>query len=95
MKRKNFSVIFILLAFLIATTILCGSYKAKVFANEDFNYKSKCKSSILLEPNSNTIIFSNNETIRLPIASMCKVMTLLLCFEAIDSGEISLNEKIT
>ena len=95
MKRKNYSVIFILLAFIIAVTVLCGSYKAKTFAKEDLEFNTKSKSSILLEPNTNTIIFSNNETKRLPIASMCKVMTLLLCFESLDNGEISLDEKKT
>lgn len=43
---------------------------------------------------SGSVINAENETTRLPIASMCKIMTLLLCFEEIDSGNMTLNEKI-
>ena len=31
----------------------------------------------------------------MPIASVCKVMTLTLCFEAIEAGKISLSDEIT
>ena len=40
-------------------------------------------------------LYAKNETQRLPIASMCKIMTLLLCFESIDAGEHTLNEQVT
>ena len=41
-----------------------------------------------------TEMFAQNERERLPIASMCKIMTLLLSFEAIDAGAISIDEEI-
>lgn len=44
---------------------------------------------------SGTEIYSANATQRLPIASMCKIMTLILCFDAIDSGNLTLDEMIT
>ncbi|MDD6995950.1 MAG: D-alanyl-D-alanine carboxypeptidase family protein [Candidatus Borkfalkiaceae bacterium] len=52
------------------------------------------KSAYLLETHSKTVVFSKEETKRLPIASMCKIMTLLLCFDAINAGELSMNETI-
>jgi D-alanyl-D-alanine carboxypeptidase (penicillin-binding protein 5/6) len=54
-----------------------------------------CKSAYLMDFNSQECIYKENETKRMPIASVCKVMTATLCFEAIDSGKLSLDESIT
>ncbi|MDE6373659.1 MAG: D-alanyl-D-alanine carboxypeptidase, partial [Clostridia bacterium] len=54
-----------------------------------------CKSAYLCDFNSGECIFKENETKRMPIASVCKVMTLTLCFEAIEAGKLSLTDKIT
>ena len=43
---------------------------------------------------SGTPVSASAETDHLPIASMCKVMTLLLAFEAVDEGELKLDEQI-
>lgn len=58
--------------------------------NLDFN----CKSAYLVDFNSGTVIFEKNPDARYPIASMCKIMTLLLTFEAADEGIISLNDSV-
>lgn len=57
--------------------------------------QAAAESAYLVDYNSGTVIYSKNETERLPIASMCKIMTLLLTFEAIDNGELSLSDTIT
>ena len=54
-----------------------------------------CKAAYLCDFESGTVAYSMNETERLPIASMCKIMTLLLSFEAVDAGNLSYDEKIT
>ncbi|MDE7162971.1 MAG: D-alanyl-D-alanine carboxypeptidase [Clostridia bacterium] len=54
-----------------------------------------CKSAYLCDYNSGECIYKENETARLPIASVCKVMTLTLCFDAIQSGKLSLDDKIS
>ena len=92
MKNK-FSVIFILLAFITVISCLFGYAKITVMADGVDN-EFKSKSVYLIDYNSSTEIYSKNENERLQIASMCKIMTLLLCFEAVDKGEISLDEKI-
>lgn len=56
---------------------------------------SGCKSAYLMDFNSGECIFKENETARMPIASVCKVMTLTLCFDAIDAGKLALDSKIT
>ena len=52
------------------------------------------KSAYLAESKSGTEIYAKNERKRLPIASMCKIMTLLLAFDAIDSGALSMDESV-
>lgn len=54
-----------------------------------------CKSAYLCDFNSGECIYKENETERMPIASVCKVMTLTLCFEAVESGRLSLSDEIT
>lgn len=90
--KKNYSVIFIFMAFILSLTCIGGLYKTKVFA-EQFN-ENNYKSAYLIDANTETVIFKKNENERLPIASMCKIMTLLLCFDAIENNELSLSEEI-
>ena len=52
------------------------------------------KSSILIEPTTNTIIYENNKDERLAPASMTKMMTLLLIMEAIDEGKIQTTDMV-
>lgn len=54
-----------------------------------------CKSAYLCDYNSGECIYKHNETLRLPIASVCKVMTLNLCFEAIAQGKLDPQTQIT
>ena len=62
--------------------------------NADANLQIHAKSAYLMDFDSKTPVFASNELQRLPIASMCKIMTLLLSFEAIDNGIISLDEEV-
>ena len=59
------------------------------------NLTVNCKSAYLIDFNSGECIYKQNELERLPIASMCKVMTLTLALEAVDNGQLSLDEYIT
>lgn len=56
---------------------------------------TNCKSAYLCDYNSGECIYKFNETERMPIASVCKVMTLTLCFDAIADGKLSLTDNIT
>lgn len=52
------------------------------------------KAAYVCEAESGTAVAVQREAERLPIASMCKIMTLLLAFEAADAGELSLEESV-
>lgn len=94
--KKKFSVIFILFAFILSLSALMSFTKPNVFAetvkNEVFDFKSK--EAYLIDKDSKTVIFEHNATEKRPIASMCKIMTLLLCFDEIDAGNIKTNDLI-
>ncbi|MDR1564631.1 MAG: D-alanyl-D-alanine carboxypeptidase [Oscillospiraceae bacterium] len=53
------------------------------------------KSAILVEPETGAVLFEKNADEQLAAASVTKVMTLLLVVEAIDSGKLNLDDKIT
>ncbi len=52
-------------------------------------------SAVLMEASTGKILFEKNSHEKRPCASVTKVMTLLLVFEAIDSGKLSLDDTIT
>lgn len=52
-------------------------------------------SAVLMEASTGKILFEKNPHEQRPCASVTKVMTLLLVFEAIDSGKLSLDDTIT
>ena len=62
-------------------------------ANAELEISSK--SAILMEYDSGEILFSKDECKHLPVASMVKMMTILLSLEELDMGNISLDTKIT
>lgn len=91
--RRKFSVFFILLAFILSAGVISSlKIKGKVFADELPAISGK--SAVLLDFNSGTVIYEKESKEHLPIASMCKIMTLLLAFEEIDNGSISLEDKV-
>lgn len=55
----------------------------------------RAKSAYLVDYHTGTVLHAQNETKRLPIASMCKIMTLLLSFEALKEGNLHLDEILT
>lgn len=55
----------------------------------------QAKAAILVEPNSGQIIFEMNADERLPIASVTKVMGVLLACEALEQGRVRTDEMVT
>ncbi len=81
---------------------VCASLLSAIFlfstiisAKADDEMKIDAKSALLMDYNTKKVLFEQNATTRLPIASMVKIMTLLLTFESVKAGKIELNEEIT
>ncbi len=60
-------------------------------AELDISSPSVC----LMETNTGTICYAKNENQSLPMASVTKVMTLLLIFEALDAKQIALDQSVS
>ena len=52
-------------------------------------------SAILMEADTGTVIFEKNADERRPVASVTKLMTLLIVLEKLDSGAVTLDDRIT
>lgn len=61
---------------------------------ENLPFEVKAKSAILMVANTGDIIFEMNSDERRPIASITKIMTMLLVMEAIEQNKISLNDVV-
>jgi len=56
--------------------------------------ETTAKEAILLDYNSNEILFKKNENLKISPASLTKIMTSIIAFELIKKGELKLDEKI-
>lgn len=68
-------------------------FAEEVNAEEGINVEAK--SAILMEPTTGKILYEKNIDEKYAPASVTKVMTMLLTMEAIDSGKITLQDKVT
>lgn len=84
---------------LIVMLLVVSDMRLIVYANEDSDSKSagvvlQSPSAILMEASTGTVIYEkNSDEIRSP-ASITKIMTLLLTFEALDKGRIKLDDEV-
>ena len=60
---------------------------------EELVPNAKC--AILIEPSTKTVIFDKNMHDEVSVASLTKMMGLILIFEEIDSGKIKYTDKVT
>ena len=58
-------------------------------------FELKCKSAVLMDATSGTVLYEQNATEPLPPASVTKIMTLLLVMEAIDQGKTKLDDQVS
>lgn len=89
---------FILSIILIISGIACAReipISGVNITEDNFIAPYECSSYCLYEIKSKQILTSKEAEKRLPLASVTKIMTLLLIFEAIDSGEINKNDIVT
>ena len=89
---KNTRVISLLLA-----VILMFCMSSQVFALEikKTEMSLNAKSVVLMDAQTGTVLYSKNMNEALPPASVTKVMTLLLVFEALENGTLKYDEAVT
>lgn len=88
---------------LCAAMVLCGAPIFAAGAQEEdslpaaalVNTNIPCRSAILIEQESGKILFEKDADIKMPPASITKIMTMLLVMEAIDGKKITLEDVVT
>ncbi len=92
---KKFSISCVLC--IITLAICCGSMQCfgsvALATNADVDFESK--SAFLMEVASGETLFAKDETKHLPVASMVKMMTILIALEEYDLGNVTLDTPIT
>lgn len=84
-KKLIFSICLSLVClFSLGAANVCAAYSPEVTA----------RSGLLLSADTGEVLFESNADQKRPIASMVKIMTLLLSFESIDSGKIKLDDMV-
>lgn len=90
--RRRFS---ILLVFLFGFFAPARAELSLLPLEERAPVSLECKSALLMEASSGQIIFETNADEKRPVASVVKIMTILMCLEAVDSGRVSLDDRVT
>lgn len=99
MKRR---ICTIFLAFIILMNIFLP---IRIFAEPEDSSQSEqtqndplqleSNSAVLIEGSTGEVIYEKNKDERLPPASITKIMTMLLIFEALEEGKINLTDEVT
>jgi len=104
---KKLIAIFTLLGFVMLCTLpsvaSVAASNVNAYDEETINHyiqttsldKLQSRSALLLDMKTDTVLFSKKANERQSIASLTKVMTMLLIMEAIDSKKISFADKVT
>ncbi|MBU8907867.1 D-alanyl-D-alanine carboxypeptidase family protein [Desertibacillus haloalkaliphilus] len=84
-----------LITSILSVVLLTGIVTPVALAEESsINLAPDASSAILIERDTGTVLFEKNSQEKLPPASMTKIMTMLLIMEALDKGQIKLDEKV-
>ena len=90
-KGMNIIMKKILCLILCALTLFSS---AAVYADEP-KVETDAKAVLLMEASSGEVLYEENADEQLPIASVTKIMTMLLIMEAIDNGTITVDDMVT
>ena len=85
-------IISLILSFAFLLILACPTYALEI-KNTEMNLDAK--SVVLMDASTGTVLYSKNMNEALPPASVTKIMTLLLVFEAIDRGELKYDDMVT
>ena len=94
MKKR--AVTLLLCLVLVVLSLLRGfaASAAGIIPATNADFDVPCAAAILIDEDSGTVLYEKNADARRPIASITKVMTLLLAFEALETGKIHLDDFV-
>ena len=104
MRKVFFSfIIFLLIIYFLLPISYSFTYSPFIWSDDSIttsslpdetNLNLESESYILIEQNSGQILYEHNSHEQLRPASVTKVMSILLIMEALDNGQISLEDKV-
>ena len=103
MRKVFFSfIIFLLIIYFLLPISYGFTYSPFIWSEDsvttstspEINLNLESESYILIEQNSGQILYEHNSHEQLRPASVTKVMSILLIMEALDNGQISLEDKV-
>ena len=103
MRKVFFSfIIFLLIIYFLLPNSYGFTYSPFIWSEDsvttstspEINLNLESESYILIEQNSGQILYEHNSHEQLRPASVTKVMSILLIMEALDNGQISLEDKV-
>ena len=87
MKIRRFLSVFLL------TCLLCTLFTPQALALEDPDIRAKA--ALLVDADTGTVLYDKNCHAELPMASITKVMSALLVLEAVDRGQLQMEQEVT
>lgn len=94
-RLNRFIMIVVIIVISCFIPLSCITTKARAESNVDALPDLKSPSCIVIEATTGTVLYEKNADERMKPASVTKVMTLLLIFEAIDNGQYGLDDIVT
>ncbi|MBE5741169.1 MAG: D-alanyl-D-alanine carboxypeptidase [Clostridiales bacterium] len=94
MSKKKMCVYFLTPVIAVMLLIIALLYHQTLITHATNESEVTSRSSVVIERNSAKVLHDTNSHARHPIASVTKLMTVLLTLEKIDSNEISLEDKV-
>ena len=100
MRKKWISIICAVI--IMVCTIITPAYAAGIFLPEESNTKQaestdliEAPSGILMEAQTGTVVYQKDADTRRSPASITKIMTLILIFDALDKGSLKMDDTVT
>lgn len=83
-----------ILVLFLATIMIGSTIRIDLYADEQSAMTLTAEAAIVMEPESGKVLFEKNAHKQLYPASVTKIMTLLLIFEALETGKIKSDDLV-
>ena len=94
MKKRAVTLLLCLLLAVLSILRAFAASAEEITPAGTADFDVPCAAAILIDEDSGTVLYEKNADDRRPIASITKVMTLLLTFEAMEAGKISRSDFV-
>lgn len=92
--KKRFLTLILLAAFALTPAAALRTAALEVQPATQADFDVPCQAAILIDQDSGTVLYEKNADEQRPIASITKVMTLLLTFRALEEGSVTLDDLV-